>query len=252
MRKWKLGLCFIMLAYSVPVVIAAPAAKEKVAAPEERKETLVGTFALNSPAGREIAEAIKNGTVTPQQLFEAGDKSEIAADVEAATIFYKAAADGGHAEAQARIAFILYRSGFDEQAFDFFRKSAEQGNAEGMYGLGVAYEGGTGTKQDFVEARKWYTRAAEKGNLPSLHAMVDAYRLGNLGLNDAALKSPEALSWIRRGADADFVPAVQSLADSYRLGRYGLAIDLKLAEELDAKLKKLLGIKEVEKRKKRR
>ncbi len=41
---------------------------------------------------------------------------------------------------------------------------AEQGDVEAQYNLALKYELGVGVPQDYVEARKWYLKAAERGN----------------------------------------------------------------------------------------
>jgi flagellar biosynthesis GTPase FlhF len=48
--------------------------------------------------------------------------------------------------------------------FDFQMKLAKGGNAEAQYKVGEMYETGFGVKKDMVEARKWTTQAADKGN----------------------------------------------------------------------------------------
>lgn len=248
MRKWKFGLCLMVLPYCVPVAVADTAASGVVAASGVH---VVSPFAASSPSAKSIAEAIKAGTATPEQYFDAADKADKADDMITATQLYRAAADGGHAIAQVRIAVILYDSGFYGKALEFYRKAAEQGNADGMYGVGVIAMGGEMGEKDFAEARKWFTQAAEQGHLPSLQKLADAYRRGGLGLDEAARSGPEALSWIKRAADADYLPAVKALADAYRSGKYGLAADPKQADDLDAKVKRLEGQKEVKQKKKR-
>jgi hypothetical protein len=42
----------------------------------------------------------------------------------------------------------------------WFNKSAEQGDAEGQYGLGMYYF----DKPDFVKAEQWIRKAAENGH----------------------------------------------------------------------------------------
>ena len=50
------------------------------------------------------------------------------------------------------------------EAIKWFRKAAEQGNAEAQNNLGHMYEEGQGVTQDFVEAQMWYNLAAAKGD----------------------------------------------------------------------------------------
>ena len=80
----------------------------------------------------------------------------------------KAQAEKGDATAQNKVA-IRYRLGFpgviqdDAEAEKWFRKSADQGNAEGQDGLGFCYRYGLGVTKNDVEAVKWYRKAAEQG-----------------------------------------------------------------------------------------
>ena len=50
-------------------------------------------------------------------------------------------------------------------AVNWYRKAAEQGNADAQYMLGVAYMSGDGVVQDEAEAMKWYRKAAEQGHV---------------------------------------------------------------------------------------
>lgn len=250
-RKWKLGLFLIVLPYCVPMAVADPAAGG---------ETAVSPHVINIPGLEEsVSKAIKAGTATPEQYFDAADKAEKADNMMASAYLYRLAADNGHAIAQVRTGDVLYGSGFFEKAAYYFLKAAEQGNADGMYGLAVVVMGnyketdlkGDLAGNDFVEARKWFAQAAELGHRPSLIKITDAYIGGGLGLDNDALGGPEALSWIKRAADIDYTPAVEALAKAYREGRYGLTADLAQADELDAKARKLKGIKETTKKKAR-
>ena len=50
------------------------------------------------------------------------------------------------------------------QAIYWYRKAAEQGNSDGLVGLGLIYDGGKGVPQDYTQAIYWYRKAAEQGN----------------------------------------------------------------------------------------
>lgn len=43
-----------------------------------------------------------------------------------------------------------------------YLKAAEQGDAEAQFSLGVCYFGGLGVEQSYIEAVKWYRKAAEQ------------------------------------------------------------------------------------------
>ena len=223
--------------------------------------------AIAVQAASDVAAASGVPATSPEEDFEAADKAEKAGDMVTAGSLYRRAADGGHAEGQARIGRILYQGSDNEQALEYYRKSAAQGNANGQYGVGLMYQRGEGgVEQDIAEAHKRYTLAAQQGQIPSIHTLAEAcmgYSEATLSksfnhaktektmLDAAMLCGPDQLFWIKRAADIDFVPAVKSLANAYRSGQYGLAVDLQQADVLDAKANKLLGIIEKVKKKKR-
>ena len=50
------------------------------------------------------------------------------------------------------------------KAVEWYQKSAEQGDAEGQWRLGVMYEEGEGVEKDLAKAAEWYQKSAEQGN----------------------------------------------------------------------------------------
>jgi TPR repeat protein len=99
---------------------------------------------------------------------------------------------------------ITYRQGEGvqqdlKQAVAWYRKAAEQGDAEAQYNLGVTYRKGEGVQQDFKQAAVWFQKAAEQGftraNLPLGQLSEDAgdyqaafasYRAGQAAHRDLA------------------------------------------------------------------
>jgi tetratricopeptide (TPR) repeat protein len=74
------------------------------------------------------------------------------------------AAEGGDAPAQAGVGYLyLYVSEYP-QALEWFRKAAEQGNANAARYLGDMYDGGWGVPKDHDAAIAWYRRAAAAGD----------------------------------------------------------------------------------------
>ena len=57
------------------------------------------------------------------------------------------------------------------QASDWFRKAAEQGDAEAQYCLGCAYSNGDGVVEDEDLSLKWLRKAAEQGNADAQGAL---------------------------------------------------------------------------------
>jgi len=46
----------------------------------------------------------------------------------------------------------------------WFRKAAEQGEADGQFKLGYLYHEGEAVPQDYAEAARWYREAADQGS----------------------------------------------------------------------------------------
>jgi len=67
-----------------------------------------------------------------------------------------------------------YSSFFDDskgnpaEALIWYRRAAEQGAFDSQVALGIAYEGGIGVPQDYVEAHKWYNLAAPRSEYADL------------------------------------------------------------------------------------
>jgi len=83
----------------------------------------------------------------------------------------KKAATKGNATAQFSLGAMNYPIGdpvFDEskgnlpEALVWYRRAADQGDVDSQVALGMAYEGGIGVLQDYVEADKWYNLAAAR------------------------------------------------------------------------------------------
>ena len=52
----------------------------------------------------------------------------------------------------------------EAKAFEWYKKSAEQGNSDAQLNLGNCYMNGRGVEKDEVKAFEWYQKAAEKRN----------------------------------------------------------------------------------------
>ena len=52
----------------------------------------------------------------------------------------------------------------DAQAVQWYRKVAEQGDAEAQYNLGLMYYKGEGVRQDLALAQEWFGKACQNGN----------------------------------------------------------------------------------------
>lgn len=163
-------------------------------------------------------------------------------DMTAAINTLRKSADSGHAPSQALLAYILDQSDYDEEAVVYFRKAAEQGNADGEYGLGRMYTSGEGVKRDIQEGRRWILKAAQRGHVLATAVIAQAYIRGELGITESERASETAHQWIRRAAETDHVPSLEHLAAGYRKGINGFAVDLKQAEYYEMRVKQVRGI----------
>ena len=58
-----------------------------------------------------------------------------------------------------------------EEAANWFIKSAEQGNIDAQYAMGILCESGYGVPKDLNEARYWYLQAAKQGDADAKQAL---------------------------------------------------------------------------------
>lgn len=127
---------------------------------------------------------------------------------------------------------ILYDNGCavpkDEAlAFVWYRKAADQGNAEAEYRLGNAYvQGSKDLPRDRTQGLGLMVRAGEHGHATSLRSIGDYYRNGRFGFPKDDI---EAVNWYRKAADLGSEVAESHLAVAYQLGR-GVPQDLRQAE----------------------
>lgn len=130
------------------------------------------------------------------------------------------AAEGGNAAAQKDLG-LLYGSGTRGVAIDraeavkWFRKAAEQGNADGQYQLAWAYYTGAGVEKDDSEAIRWGLKAAEQGHV------LAAYYAGNIYFEGKLVKTDfvQAAKWYRVAAEKDNADAQMSLGLLYITGK---------------------------------
>lgn len=145
----------------------------------------------------------------PDEDYRKGVEAYQRDDLMGAMQRLRSAAREGHAPAQALLAYVLDLAEENEEAFDFYRKAADQGNADGMYGLGNMYANGDGIEQNDEQAVHWYTRAAEAGHDHAVVVLAEAYLKGSLGLSPDRDK---ALEWLERGIARGYEPARERLS----------------------------------------
>jgi TPR repeat protein len=104
---------------------------------------------------------------------------------------------------------IIYSK--EKQELANLRQSAEQGNAEAQYSLGLMYSSGDGIPKDKVEAAKWYLKAAEQGDASAQMNLGYLYSSGDGIPKDET----EGEKWYRKSAEQGNANAQYSLGLMY-------------------------------------
>lgn len=92
--------------------------------------------------------------------------------------------------------------GDDSEVSRALRSSAEQGDAEAQFDLGLMYALGDGVAQDDAEAVRWYRLAAEQGHAPAQYSLGAMYAMGEGVTQDYVL----AHTWCTRPARRRIAP----------------------------------------------
>ena len=96
-----------------------------------------------------------------------------------------------------------------------FGMRAEQGDAEAQFKLGSIYSKGKGVPKDFVEAVRWYRKAADQGFAPAQDNLGTMYADGRGVAQDYV----EAARWYRKAADQGNALAEFNLGAKYDNGQ---------------------------------
>jgi len=132
--------------------------------------------------------------------------------------WYRKSAEQGYAEGQANLGY-MYSNGYGvtkdyAEAVKWYRKSAEQGDAVGQVNLGFMYRNGYGVSQDHAEAVKWYRKSADQGNSVGQRNMGVVYENGIGVMQDYA----EALKWFRKSVEQGDADGQIGLGNMYFRG----------------------------------
>lgn len=94
-------------------------------------------------------------------------------------------------------------------------ETAQQGNAESQYQLGMRYQYGDGVRMDINKANQWLAKAATSGNVRSQHALSMFYQ--QYATNTEGAK--KALLWEKKAADRGSADAQYALGIMFKNGR---------------------------------
>jgi len=102
----------------------------------------------------------------------------------------------------------------DIEAEKLFRKSAEQGWAEGQHNLACCYMDGRGIKQDDKLALEWFRKAAVQGYPDSQYHVAHFFLTGRAVDKDEV----EAVKWLAKAAEKGHANAQFYLGSAYAIG----------------------------------
>lgn len=162
-------------------------------------------------------------------------------DVAGAMEPLRKAADAGHAAAQALYGSILDSAELDDEAVPYLAKAAEQGDADGEYGLAKMYFTGEAKTPNPAEAGRLMRSAANKGHRLATVTMALAFVRGDRRLDAENSDAPEARETLLKAAELGELDAIKAVAQGYREGKYGFAADAAKAEQWEARLAGILG-----------
>jgi TPR repeat protein len=184
--------------------------------------------------------------------FKRGEAAWVAGDIVGAMEALKPAADAGHAGAQALYGRSLDEADNDAEAAEYYRKSAAQGNADGMYGLASLYISGDLGERRPDKAMELFKQAAALEHAPSVIAVAVNYATGSIYPEQRNLDSAETWNWIKKAAALEHLDSMALLENALRTGNRFITIDIASADTLRSRLMKLQGIDPNAKKKRQR
>lgn len=142
----------------------------------------------------------------------------VSRDLEQAMQWFRKAAEQGNAMAQARLGVLIGnfrgKQNYDE-ALEWLRKSADQNCADGESGLAFMYHNGRGVEKDDDQAVKLFLKAAQQDNSNAEYELGFMYQSGEGVSKDYV----QAVSWYRKAADQGYPMAQYQLGEVYENGR---------------------------------
>lgn len=112
-----------------------------------------------------------------------------------------------------------------DKAFSLWKETADMGNAEGQYYVGVFYGTGDVVTQDYAVSTQYFQKAAQQGHADAIW-VLGLYRIHGFGC-DADL--PKALALFKRAAERGSADAANEVGYIYDRGKHGVRKDEKEA-----------------------
>lgn len=161
--------------------------------------------------------------VTTPDLFQEGLRyvqgRGVTKDLPRAIQLISTSAEQGNPDAQYWLGIACWNGEGVPQDFtaavSWFRKATKSGSNSACYWLGMAFKLGQGVPQDYYEAFKWFSIAANAGDEKAFFQLAMAYNFG-LGVTRDIEKG---FDWMRKAADEGDAAAYIRVAETYRQRR---------------------------------
>ena len=136
-----------------------------------------------------------------KKIFNQGTKAYNSKNYSEAFQLFKKAADQGHIPSQNHVGYC-YKYGLGvskdlSKAVNWYKIAAKQGDMHAQNNLGNCYYKGEGVAKDFSNALKWYKKAAEQGHEDSQYMLGICYYNGDGVSKDLS----EAFKWFKKSAE---------------------------------------------------
>ena len=181
---------------------------------EAYEDGKLGLRKNSKTALRFYLKAAENDHVPSQRLlakrYEDGIKP-FSTSYTDATKWYQRAADQGDSDSKRRLSEL--KAGGGKTGF-----LASRGSKTAQYDLGQMFTDGSGVKQDFDEAAKWFRKSAAQGSDSAQFQLGFLYQQGLLGERDY----PKAVEWYLKSANQGNKNALFNLGRIYQKGATGV------------------------------
>ena len=179
-------------------------------------------FATGAGVSKDMAEAARWYALAGEArspVDAAGVAQAAPRDFSQAFEMYKKTAEQGDSGAELYIG-LAYDLGLDApgnaaEAARWYRMAAAQGSSAAACDLGVLYYNGYGVPKDSVEAAAWFRKAAVKGSASAQFSLGRMYYEGD-GVEQSY---PQAAAWLERAARQGNAPAQVLLSLMYATGQ---------------------------------
>lgn len=153
--------------------------RQKEYAAELKKIAEQAQANLKKAEAGDVAAMIKAG-----EAYLAGDFDDSNGDPKLAFQWFKKAADKGSAEGMGHVGALYGRGDGVEKdnakAFEWFLKAAKGGDLDSMYAVGLNYYDGQGVEEDLTKAVQWLVKAMDRGHTEAKDKLAEMYLRGEL------------------------------------------------------------------------